>query len=77
MATERSGLLYKTLFVARFFNADWDEIEDMAFSTSDVGVIAMHLRRWREAQIDCMLDTSGVVQGSRLAVCACLEVCFG
>jgi hypothetical protein len=51
MAKKHDGVLYRLTFKLRFYDKDWGELHDLALDTTSPDVVALHLRRWREAQL--------------------------
>lgn len=77
MAKPEKGLLYKTTFIMRFFDADWNELKGMVVETANVDVLAIHLHRWRQSQIDRLLANVDLLETFPLACVACVEVTCG
>lgn len=77
MSVSDRNLLYKTSFTMRFFDEDWNEVEELSVTSSDELVIGMHLRKWRQSQLDRLLENRPQDQSKKYAVCACVEVTCG
>jgi hypothetical protein len=77
MPSMEEGLLYKLLYRLTFYDSDWSSLDGLTIETTNVEVVAMHLRRFRMAQLDRMLCREGEDQPYGMARCAGIEVVHG
>jgi hypothetical protein len=77
MGKGERGLLYRTMFRMTFYDENWNELPKLAVESRNADVLAIHLRFWRQKQIDRLLENMPQDESIPIAVAACVEITCG